>query len=264
MLPSVPRPPSPPAELRRLLANAGLTSREADVYLTLLALHRGSVSAVARAAGQKRTGLYLLLTALERRGLVSRAGRGRAAEYVAEPPQALVDLFAHREHEAREFRRQAASLRPALASLSRSPVATPRVRVYQGRDRIEEVYAEIFAHPYIAIFNPDRMHRLFGTFARAALPGVPSTLRGRELVVPGRGCKPFAAANPETRAFRYKLLPRAFTFDVDIAVFDDTIIIFCDDDELTVVHTNSAQAAASLRSTFDVLWLLARPLRRRR
>src|SRR3989338_2618344 len=61
--------------LEEALKTIGLTEKEAQVYLSLLELGRGTVSAVARKAVINRTSGYHLLDGLTGKGLASVSGK---------------------------------------------------------------------------------------------------------------------------------------------------------------------------------------------
>jgi sugar-specific transcriptional regulator TrmB len=109
-------------ELRKL----GLSNAESRVYLTLIEMGSGLVSAISRKAGVPRTNCYYTLKTLADKGLVSITNQGHRRVYLAETPRKLVVV-------ERQRLAVAESLVPSLVALERTVSGhAPRMRYFEG------------------------------------------------------------------------------------------------------------------------------------
>lgn len=85
-------------EPRKILKNLGLSESEITVYLSLIA-GRMSPRDIIKDTGEKRPTVYHALTALERRGLVSKSGKEVGQKITLEPLEKLEHLVEEKKHE---------------------------------------------------------------------------------------------------------------------------------------------------------------------
>ena len=123
------------ANLEQTLKELGLSENEAKVYLANLELGATTVQEVARKSGVKRTTIYTLLDALKQRGLLAEYRKGVKTYLVAEDPQRLERVLQEREDKLK------AAL-PELRSLYNLSPSKPKVRFYEGREGIKQVYQD--------------------------------------------------------------------------------------------------------------------------
>lgn len=114
---------------------AGLTDKEANIYIALLELGEGSVIDIAKAAGIKRTTVYNLLPDLQARGLVSATGRKHKRIFFVEDVRNLKNNVEERE-------RQITSLIPELAALHNIFPSKPRITYYEGDGGMRAFYRD--------------------------------------------------------------------------------------------------------------------------
>lgn len=76
-------------QLKLTLQNFGFSEKEADVYIGLLELGKGTVTEISRKAGINRTTGYDILNSLTNKGVVSVSGKEPKQEYAAESPDSI-------------------------------------------------------------------------------------------------------------------------------------------------------------------------------
>ncbi len=115
------------------LKEAGLTEKEAKVYLAMLELGESSIIPIAQRAGIKRTTVYNYLDDFRRLGLISITERNRHQYYIAASPARLQEIMRARlatiEHAV-----------PALFSLYKQEEGKPAVEMFEGVEGIKEVF----------------------------------------------------------------------------------------------------------------------------
>src|SRR6267154_1422044 len=72
-----------------ILMDLGLNEKEIALYLGMLELGEASVLTISRKTDVKRPTAYLILEALEKRGLVSRVVKGGKTFFAAQHPQKI-------------------------------------------------------------------------------------------------------------------------------------------------------------------------------
>lgn len=125
--------------MNQALMDAGLSEREAKVYLTLLAEGSCTASRLAKTARLHRTTVYLDLDALMRKGLASYVIKDSRRYYSAARPESLLSLI-------EEKRARIEQALPKLASLKRS--ARPlQSEVFEGKEGVRTFYQDILNNP---------------------------------------------------------------------------------------------------------------------
>jgi len=113
------------------LSNAGLTDKEARVYIALLQIGRASAYAISSRAGLKKPTTYVVLDELIKKGLVTKIPRVKKQQYLAKPPE---EFFAMAE----ERLNQAKKALPQLLTMAESEKVKVRTLFYEGLKGIEE------------------------------------------------------------------------------------------------------------------------------
>ena len=121
---------------KTLLTSLGLTTAEAEMYLTLLEHGSGTISHIARESTLHRPAIYAALPLLKSKGLISERKIGKLTHYAAEPPERL-RVLADIVHEELD------GMIPTLTTLHNEN--TPLVRRLDGKIGVHAVYEDILA-----------------------------------------------------------------------------------------------------------------------
>ena len=116
-----------------ILKQAGLSQKQAQVYLAVLAIGNAKAPEIAKKAGLKRTTAYGIIDELAGLGLLSTAMRGKQKLITAEDPETLLEILDER-------RKRFADIIPDLASMQATHRLQPKVRFFEGRDGIKRIY----------------------------------------------------------------------------------------------------------------------------
>lgn len=120
-------------QLLTSLQEAGLSEKEARVYLAMLELGESSIIPIALRAGIKRTTVYNYLDEFRRQGLISVTMRNSHQYYLAASPARLQEIMKARLASVE-------SAVPALFSLYKQEEGKPAVQMYEGVEGIKEVF----------------------------------------------------------------------------------------------------------------------------
>src|SRR3990167_4910406 len=132
----------PMNEFKKLLLEIDFSAKEADVYLAILILGRGTASKIAREAHILRTTVYEILSSLFNKGLVTLSGREPKQEYVSESPDKLQEyILKQLEKKQKDLKQTQSILIPQLKSIH-NVKNRPKVMFYEGREGMEKVYED--------------------------------------------------------------------------------------------------------------------------
>ncbi len=123
----------------RNLEAFGLTEKESRVYLALLELGEATIGAIAKKSAIKRTTLYDVVENLKKSGLVGSVKKGKKSLYFAEDPRTL-------EGKLEEKRESLQKMLPELLSIANFLDNKPKIRFYEGKEGIKEVYKDTLKH----------------------------------------------------------------------------------------------------------------------
>lgn len=255
------RPTEERTEARTYLLEAGLSARQADVYLALLELGRGTVSEIARGAGINRTTAYDLLDSLIEKGLASISGHEPKQEYMAESPDRLA-VHLKREAQAAAGRAEVAEKAiPQLKSLH-NVAGRPKVMFYEGKEGLERVYEDTLTshEPIRAYANVEDMHKALPHY----FPGYYKRRAGK-----GISARGILSANPAgyerarhnaEEARESAIVPAdKYPFSPEINIYDDKIMIASWREKLGII-IQSKEIAEAMKSIFELAWAEARRL----
>ena len=123
--------------LEQALTGAGLSEKEAKVYLATLELGSAAAVAIARKAGINRGTTYLIAENLMLRGLMSSVDRDGTRHFSSEPPAHLLARIERESLTVNERKASLAAALPELEALVKCGLPRPSVRYYEGLQGLE-------------------------------------------------------------------------------------------------------------------------------
>jgi len=126
--------------LEKELKNAGLDEREVKIYLACLEMGETSVSNLSRKTGIKRTTVYLIIDSLQEKGLLGLIKKGKKTLFVYEDPRKIIEKLEQRKKAVEK-------IMPELLSLTSLTNKKPRMKYFEGKQAVEEVYLDTLAYP---------------------------------------------------------------------------------------------------------------------
>jgi len=249
------------SKLKKTLESLNFTEKEAQVYLALLELGKGTVSEISRKAGINRTTGYDILDTLVSKGLAAIFGKEPKQEYSAESPDSITKLATEKFNHAQAEFDVARELVPSLKSLHNT-IGRPRVRFYEGTAGLKEVYEDTLTstEPIRAYATVDDMHRALPNYfpdyyKRRAGKGIsirgiiPKTEIGME-----RGRRD--AEEKRETAF---VPPDKYYFSPEINIYDNKIMIASWREKLGII-IESREIADAMKKIYELSWAEAKRL----
>lgn len=237
--------------LLKELQNAGLTEKEAKVYLAALELGETTINRIAKKSGVKRSTVYLLIDALKEKGLMSAAKKNKKSLFFAEDPRIL-------ERQIEDKKSAILKALPELLSITNLLDKKPDIRYFEGREGIKEVYMDNLRYPEQEIcawfsesflefdekffydkYIPERIKKKI--FARVILPENKIT----------RGIK----EDDEKYLRKTKLVPQEkFNLKIEISLYGTNKIGIMSYDDGIGLIIQSQKIYEALKYIFEFMW----------
>jgi HTH-type transcriptional regulator, sugar sensing transcriptional regulator len=126
-------------EIKDVLEQFGLVGKKADVYLAALELGSASAIDISKKAGIKRTTCYNVLLDLINEGLISQTSIGKKHLFAGEAPEKIQRQLQNKE-------RLFSEILPQLKSIHNARGKKPKIRYYEGKEGLREVYEDTLNH----------------------------------------------------------------------------------------------------------------------
>jgi sugar-specific transcriptional regulator TrmB len=250
------------SELKNLLLEIDFSRKEADVYLAILALGRGTASKIAREAHILRTTVYEILSSLFNKGLVTLSGKEPKQEYVAESPDRLQEYISSQvERKQKDLKQAESVLIPQLKSIHNTG-NRPKVMFYEGREGLEKVYEDtLSSHEEI---------RAYATYddMQATLPGYFPDYFFRRAAkgIPIRAIFPYTKAgidlskDDKIQMRKTAMIPAdKYYFSPEINIYDNKVMIASWKEKLGII-IESHEIADAMKKVFELAWAEAKRL----
>jgi len=131
--------------LESLLISAGLSQKEAQIYLILLQLPAASAIKIIAQSGFKKGNVYAILHSLETKGLVTTFKKDRKAHFRALPPEKILELIDQKAIEVNQARSGFAKILPKLSSSYKMTVGKPTIRYFEGEEGVKAAFADVYS-----------------------------------------------------------------------------------------------------------------------
>lgn len=241
-----------------LLTKLGLSDKAAKVYLACLQMGPSGMTEIAKAASLKRPTTYLIVDELLMRGFLSVSKKGKKTLYSPEHPRRFLQLLKTRERELEKAL-------PELEALYYEPRDKPRIRVFEGKQAMLELYNDVFRDVeehggellfFTAIGDlethfPEALDEFYKLVRRGAFSLRELDVgdeRGREYA---KKIRTIAGSRHQVRLIDPKKYP--FT-NTDNLIYRDTLIMFSIRREIFAVAIEHKHIAQTYRALFDAAW----------
>jgi len=250
-----------PLNLRTSLLSMNFSEKEADVYLALLEMGKGTVSSIARKANLNRTTGYHILDSLVGKGLISITGKEPKQEYMAESPDKITELLRKKFDESKKYLDQAIETVPQLKSFH-NVSDRPKVRFYEGEQGLIDVYEDTLTshEPIISYATFEDMHKTLPNYfpsyyKRRAEKGI--SIRG---IVPMTKMALERQAHNKEEAREMRFVPAAkYNFSPEIDIYDNKVMIASWREKLGII-IESREIADAMKKIYEIAWLGAEKL----
>lgn len=238
-------------EVRKMLEQFGLAGKKADVYLAALELGSASVIDISKKAGIKRTTCYDILQDLMKDGLISETSKEKKRLFVGEEPEKI-------QRQLKQKERLFSEILPQLQSIHNIRGLKPKIRFYEGKEGLKQVYEDTLKHggEIIGVGSYDIVNVLgkdwledylrkrvkAGIYARGMAPG-------NELMM-----RDFVSMDQEQRRSTKVIDPKKYPFSIEINVYGHNRVALMSAKEEIGIIIEGAEIHNTLKLIFELIW----------
>lgn len=228
----------------------GLNEKETEVYVSALELGEATGFQIYKKTKLKKPTVYYLLDELLKRKLVFLSVRGKKKYYVAEDPSKIKQDI---ENKLKSFD----AVLPQLLSIYNTKVGKPRLRYYEGKEGLKEVYGDTLKYQgEILAFASDGIVSSLGE--DFTLDYVKNRAKKRiwmKAIVPdsGKFKRNFIERNFEQLRVTKLVNPKEFGFPIEINIYSNRVAFMSFRDELGLI-IESDEIASMMKMLFTFFW----------
>ena len=148
----------------QVLESLGFSPKEIYIYTALLELETATASDIAKKTDINRTSCYDVLSALIKRGLISKIVKKKKTYFHVTDPRKLINYLDREKEEAynkiEKSKKQINEVMPELMSLFNPKPTKPKVEYYEGEKGMREAYEDTLTADkvYYSYANIETMH----------------------------------------------------------------------------------------------------------
>lgn len=231
------------------LEELGLSKQEARVYLALLEHGECSASSLAKITSLQRTTAYAILKNLVRQGFVISSIVRRGQVFRAEKPQLLAHYY---EKRLRSFVEGI----PFLETLEKQQIKTAGLRFIETPSELKRFYQTILreyrGRSYVAMGNSNAWQGIEPEFfVEFRKERARAKIQTRLLLTADSDQ---TSPTDPTLLREIKFLPKKYTFQSTIDIFDDKILIVSPEQTALAVVIAVPAMVDIFSSVFELLW----------
>jgi len=232
------------------LKNFGLSEKEARIYLALLELGTTTIQPVAKKSGVKRTTIYTVLENLKKIGLISEFHKGAKTFITAEDPNYIYKII-------NEKRGKIQLALPELRLLYNTLSTKPKVRFYEGKNGIKQVYQDTLdeGKEILCFVNWYSMVKSMPDFWESYInERVKRNINVRALAEKSKQSEYYKKREKEElRQLRF--LPQtALSFNTEINIYGNKVAMLTFVKEFIGIIIESEQITNTWRMVFEIIW----------
>lgn len=241
--------------INKYLEDAGLSDKEANIYLQLVQVEQASVMDLAQKTKIKRPTVYTILKSLTKKGLVSEIEENKKTKYMAESPEMLKTYLERQELSLGELKKRfVTDVIPQIKSFQREKGEKPIVKYYSGKEGIVAINEDVYdgnpdGSPIYIIYSKDLLDEAFKDTESGKYKK-----KRKEKNVSARVLYNWSKGEKESDdlAERVKVDEKKYPFFSDISIYKDKVRISILGKELSAIYVESKDFAETLKSIFNL------------
>ncbi len=240
------------------LKGLDFSDKEAKVYLALLELGEAPVQKISEKAKVNRATTYIVLEALQKRGVVSTVEKDKKVIFAAESPRALLRLFRSEEQQLKEKQDAFKRALPEFEAIFNLSAEKPAVKFFEGPEGVRAVREDILQSGVKTLYNiyskeyVDQIKALFNDDENEEF-----LKREHELNISIKSI--YTSDSGPYEGFQLKgerkFVPKEkFPVSGDILIYEDRVALTTLRGKIVSVIIESREIADTLRTIFELAW----------
>lgn len=239
-----------------LFSRFGLNSKETTAFLELIRLGATPISKWAKHSGINRSSMYVLLERLLKAGLVTTFVHNGVQHVQSIPLVELTALLNDREDELMTTKSLLSKFLPDLQKMEKAHLITPKVRFYEGKQKVEMMYEEVIKEKsFRALFHPERVKSIMPEYFHK----IPTKLKendgsAKELLIRSKEAEEYISLYNSPK-HQIKLLPPKVTFSSDTIITSQKIyLVGYSSSDVVGTEIWNQELAQTQAVLFDMIW----------
>lgn len=235
-------------QLSTLIKQFGLNEKQSQVYLACLELGSATVQELAEKSKVKRTSIYNFLDEMKSMGFLSEIQHHGKTLIVAEDPTVL-------EERGKEQLKQLGKFMPELKALYNRPGNKPKVRYYQGKEGVRNVYMDLLetGEPVFAFTDYEKMFESFGDWTwfvpeERVKRGIPFKGIARD----GKGGRKVKSL--DHKQMRVTKLAKDIKFDTEVHIYGNKVSMISFRKPYAGVVIEDPAIALTMKTVWNMVW----------
>ncbi|MFA5871599.1 MAG: helix-turn-helix domain-containing protein [Parcubacteria group bacterium] len=237
--------------MKNILKKFGLSEKEAEVYLAALELGEATGFRIYKKTELKKPTVYYILDELQKRGLVSQTKKGKKRYFVAEDPGKIRKKI---EDNPKSFD----EILPELRSIFNRKATKPIIRFYEGRQGLEEVYADTLKYKgeILAFASEQIFHSLGQEFSESYVEKrIKAGIPVRAVMPSTENLQKNYIEKDLAQLRATKLInPRKYNFPIEINIYANKVALISFRDELGLI-IESDEINRMTKMMFEFFWV---------
>lgn len=236
-------------DTKEILKEYGLTEKQATLYLASITLGTTSITDLAKKANLKRPTTYIIIDELLKKHLLVEVPKDKKIYYKPEHPEVLKQNLIHKTEQIKQ-------LLPYLSSLHEKSSQIPKIRFYEGKEKIFKTHEEIFKAKEIwAVFSVDNFLTVFSKKDNEHFFRILIRNGGilYDMAEDTKKAREFVKAKYRFGIAETKFLPKDMQFTTDILVFDNKVALISFEN-LTETIIEDESIAKTQKQLLQFIW----------
>lgn len=250
--------------LEQELQSAGLSVKQAKVYLALLELGKSNVQAIAKKTDIKRATVYVILSELMRLGLASAYIEDKKTYFISESCERLLYLWENKIQDMERKEKELAGILPELTSMRQKREAGPIVEFFSGKDGVKKAIRQVLkakAGSEVQMFyDNDLIAQYFSQSEREAIRDARQKrkIKTKIIYTSKAGGLPIQSKSD----LRRRIAATEFSTTCDITLYDDKVqIASLGQEHPSGIIITDESVHESFVSLFKLAWLGAQEVK---
>jgi len=233
------------------LMRAGLTAKEAAVYLANYELGEATASRISQKSGIKRPTTYIELENLIKKGLVGQSKKRNLKYYTAQSPKVILEIL---EENKKELEKNMLS----LISLGNAIDKKPSVKYFEGEDGIKEAYRDTLTIPNQEIQSWFSGSSAVGSESFQEKYYIPERQKKniwiRAILPNSTELRPYLAKNNEQLRKSRLINPSKYNLENEIVLYGKNKTAILNYGDKLGVIIESSKIHDSIKQIFEIMW----------
>lgn len=238
--------------LLKLFEDAGLSSKEASVYLALLELNNGTVKEISKVTDLKMPIIYVILESLIKRGYASELPNKKINTFQPSDPSIISSRL-------NLISKSFAEMMPIMKTLANRKLGKPKISYYDTNEAIWNAYNEV--NNYKSAYFVTSLARVEKIFP-GSISNWEKSYRNKYNKLESKNIIPNNEADIEIikkfKSITDKVQGKIFSdyndFNIDLAIYDTKISIASFSDHPFLVIIDSDELVKTLMPFFNLAW----------